>query len=101
MLRLTELKLPLDHTERDLEAAALKHLRIAAQDMIGYSVFRRATDARNKSAITLIYTLDIEVRNEVAVLKRLARPRNISPAPDLRYRFVARAPRRFARPIVI
>ena len=64
MLRLTELKLPLDHAESEIEAAALKRLRIKPRDLIGYSVFRRAVDARKKSAIALIYTLDIDVRDE-------------------------------------
>ena len=101
MLRLTDLKLPLDHTPGDLNAAVLKRLRIPAQDLIDYKIFRRGTDARKKSAIALIYTLDVEVRSEAALLKRLARDRNVSRSPDLRYRFVARAPERCSRPIVI
>jgi len=101
MLRLTELKLPLDHTQSDLKAAVLKRMRIAAQDLIDFTVFRRATDARKKSNITLTYTLDIDVRNEGAVLARLTRDRNISRTPDLRYRFVARAPEQSSRPIII
>jgi len=101
MLRLTELKLPLDHTENDLRTAVINRLRIKPEDLARYTVFRRAADARKKPTIVLIYTLDIELRDEAAVLKRLSRDRNISPAPDLRYRFVARAPGRFTRPIVI
>jgi hypothetical protein len=46
MLRLTELKLPLDHEQGAIESAILKRLKISASDFIGYSVFRRATDAR-------------------------------------------------------
>jgi uncharacterized protein len=101
MLRLTELKLPLDHAEDDLKQAVLGRLRIGLQDLVGFTVFRRATDARKKSAIALIYTLDIEVRDQASVLRLLARDRNISLSPDLRYRLVARAPDRFTRPVVI
>jgi uncharacterized FAD-dependent dehydrogenase len=103
MLRLTEFKLPLDHAEGEIRAAVLKRLRIGAQDLLGYSVFRRAVDARKKSAIALIYTLDIDVRNEAAVLKRLAADRNLSRAPDVSYRFVTRAPdqQAGARPVII
>ena len=102
MLRLTELKLPLDHADDAIEAAVLKRLQIKPQDLIGCSVFRRAVDARKKSAIALIYTLDIEVRNEAAVLKRLAGDRNLSVAPDVSYRFKTRAPDdRALRPVVI
>ena len=102
MLRLTELKLPLDHAEDEIEAAILKRLKLPPHDLIRYSVFRRAADARKRSAIMLTYTLDIEVRNEAALLRRLSGDRNLSVAPDLDYRFVARAPdRAVARPIVI
>jgi uncharacterized protein len=102
MLRLTDLKLPLDHAESKITSAVLKRLRIRPPDLIGYSVFRRAVDARKRSAISLIYTLDIDVRNEAAVLKRSAGDRNISPAPDTNYRFVIRAQEReTSRPVVI
>jgi len=72
MLRLTELKLPLDHAEAELEATLLQRLGVAAADLVGFSVFRRAVDARKKSAIALIYTLDVAVRDEKALLRRLA-----------------------------
>jgi uncharacterized FAD-dependent dehydrogenase len=101
MLRLTELKLPLDHTQPEIEAALLRRLGIGAQELTGYSVFRRGVDARKKSAIVLIYTLDVEVKNEGALLKRLAGDRNISLAPDTSYRFVTHAPPDAARPVII
>src|SRR5213083_1490202 len=101
MLRLTELKLPLDHVEAELEAALLRRLGVAAADLIGFSVFRRAVDARKKSAIVLIYTLDAEVRDEEALLRRLTGDRNVSVAPDMGYRFVTHAPANAARPVVV
>ncbi|MCK9389515.1 MAG: NAD(P)/FAD-dependent oxidoreductase [Sulfuritalea sp.] len=103
MMRLTELKLPLDHTEVDLRSAILKRLGIAANELVGYSIFRRGYDARKPSAIVFIYTLDVEVRHEKALLARLENDRHVRPTPDTAYRFVARAPRTPAtlRPIVI
>jgi uncharacterized FAD-dependent dehydrogenase len=102
MLRLSEVKLPLDHTERDIEAAILTRLRIAAEELIRYSIFRRAVDARKSAAIVFIYTLDIEVKNEAALLGRLRGDRHVSTAPDTGYDFVAKAPSNFPhRPIVI
>ncbi len=92
MLRLTELKLALDHAEDEIKAAVLKRLNLKPQDLIGVSVYRRAVDARKRSAIALTYTLDIEVRNEAAVMKRFAGDRNVVPTPDESYRFKARAP---------
>jgi hypothetical protein len=92
MLRLTELKLPLDHSERELEAAVLERLRIAADELLGYSIFKRSHDARKRSAIVFIYTLDVEVRNEPRVLERLRGRAGVARAPDTSYRFVAQAP---------
>ena len=102
-MRLTELKLPLDHSESDLNAAILKRLGIAADELVGYSIFRRSHDARKPSAIVFIYTLDVELKNEAAVLKRLRGDRHVGPTPDTRYHFVARAPQAAAglRPVVI
>jgi uncharacterized protein len=101
MLRLTELKLPLGHPEAALREALLKRLGIAASELVSFSVFRRGVDARKRSAIALIYTLDVSVKNEPPLLKRLKGDRNISVAPDVEYKFVARAPANAARPIVI
>src|ERR1700749_2815209 len=102
MLRLTALKLPRGPRDGAIRAALLKRLRIPERDLVGFSVFRRSTDARKKPAIVLTYTLDVEVADEARLLKRLAGDRNITRAPDMTYRFVARAPSQSAtRPVVI
>src|ERR1700749_3461489 len=102
MLRLTALKLPRGPRDGAIRAALLKRLRIPERDLVAFSVFRRSTDARKKPAIVLTYTLDVEVADEARLLKRLAGDRNITRAPDMSYRFVARAPAQAAtRPVVI
>ncbi len=102
MLRLTEIKLPLNHPEDDLKAAILARLGIAADELIGYSIFRRGFDARKLSAIQFVYTLEVEVRDETALLERLNKVPHISPAQDTAYHFVAQAPKDLTeRPIVI
>ena len=102
MLRLTEVKLPLDHSEADIQAAILRRLGITADDLAGYSIFRRSHDARNKTAIAVIYSLDVQLNNEAAHLPRLQGMAQVAPTPDMEYRFVAHAPAGpAARPIVI
>ena len=102
MLRLTEVKLPLDHSEDDLKTAILKRLGISASELASYAIYRRSHDARRPSAITFIYTLEVEVKDEAALLMRLKNTPHISPAPDTRYHFVTQAPKNLAgRPIVI
>ena len=70
MLRLTELKLPLDHTAAELEAAIAERLEIEPAALLRYSVAKRGNDARRKSAIKLVYALDVTVVDEPAVLAR-------------------------------
>ncbi len=102
MLRLTEIKLPLDHAEGDLRAAILARLGMADRGLTSVSIFRRAVDARKKSTISLIYTLDVTVSDEAEVLKRLAGDKHIGPAPDTTYKFVTHAPQKMSeRPLVI
>ena len=102
MLRITELKLPLDHTDDDLKAAILKRLGVDAADLVGYTVFRRGYDARKRSDIVFIYSVDVELRQESVVVARRAGDAHIRPTPDMRYRYVAQAPAGFTnRPVVI
>jgi uncharacterized FAD-dependent dehydrogenase len=101
MLRLTELKLPLDHAEVELRAALLKRLGIAVDELVTFSVVRRAVDVRKRSAIVLIYSLDVEVRDEKALSRRLKGDRNVSVAPDMDYRFVTQAPANATRPVIV
>ncbi|MGH8505825.1 MAG: NAD(P)/FAD-dependent oxidoreductase, partial [Stenotrophobium sp.] len=102
MLRLTELKLPLDHAPEAIAAAVLERLAIAADDLVSCSIFRRGVDARKARSIFFIYTLDVEVRDEARVLARHGRDAHVGPAPDMRYQFVAQARSKPAmRPVVI
>ncbi|MCG5501605.1 NAD(P)/FAD-dependent oxidoreductase [Ectothiorhodospira lacustris] len=103
MLRITELKLPLDHPEAALREAIVTRLGIDAADLVGFRLFRRSYDARKKhSEIQFIYTVDVEVRNEAALLKRLAQDRHVGPAPDMRYRPEVHAPEGLReRPVVV
>ncbi len=106
MVRITELRLPLAHAEGDLRPAVLARLGVDDADLIALTVFRRAYDARRKSAVVLIYTLDCRLRDPVAVLARHGGDPHIRPAPDTRYCFVGHAPADFRaggrpRPVVV
>jgi len=100
MLRLTEIKLPLDHPEAALPAAIVTRLGIAPDAVLRWNVFKRSYDARKRQAIHLIYTVDVELEDEAAVEARA--PAHVTRTPDMRYRFVAHAPAGLTeRPIVI
>ncbi|MFL9927100.1 NAD(P)/FAD-dependent oxidoreductase [Herbaspirillum lusitanum] len=102
MLRITEIQLPLNHAEAELPAAIIDRLGIAAGDLLNFTLFRRSYDARKKSAVTLNYTVDVEVADEAALLARHQNAKNIGPTPDTSYHFVGRAPSNLkSRPVVI
>ncbi len=102
MLRLTELKLPLDHPPDALRAAILQRLALKDDALLSVSIFKRSVDARKKHAMLLIYAVDIEVNNEAALLQQFRKDRNIAPTPDMAYRLVGHAPDVLSsRPLVV
>lgn len=108
MLRLTDLKLPLNHTADALAAALIKKLGIMPDDLVSFTVFKRSFDARKKHNILLIYQLDVVLTEmaEQAVLVRFAEQAFVKPSPDTSYQFVAQALTDFPtaeqqRPIII
>ncbi len=107
MLRLTELKLPLDHGPEAIVPAIAARLGVAEADVLSHALFRRGYDARRRGAVCLVYTFDAAVRDEDAVLARHAGGSHVQRAPDMGYRFVtdggaAQASRPgFSRPVVI
>ncbi len=102
MLRLTELRLPLDHGPDALSAAICERLAVKPNQIIDYQIARRAHDARRKSAILMVYSVDVAVQDEAAVLASLNGDIRVRPTPDQTYRPVVQATGREAsRPIVI
>jgi len=104
MLRLTELRLPLEHPEPALEQAILKKLDIPKSALVDFSVFKRSYDARKKHAMLFVYSVDVSVRDEASVLRKLRGDASVKPSPDTGYHFVGHAPPGFApahRPVVV
>jgi len=104
MLRLNEVKLPLNHTDAELKQAILERLQIDAGVMLGFTVYKRSYDARKKANISLIYSLDIETSDDAGILQRRKHDVHLMTAPDMDYKFVAQgvnADGKQPRPVVI
>ncbi len=103
MIRITELHVPLDYTPETLRQAILKRLGIPATDLIDFTLYKRSYDARNrKKGIFFICIVDVTVRDEAALLKRMARDGHVNVAPDTSYHPVAQARASLAdRPLVV
>ena len=102
MLRVSEIKLPLDHPEEALHHAILDKLQISAGDLKSFSIFKRSFDARRKSAIVFVYIVDVETTKEEQLLAQFENDPHVSAAPDTTYKVVAKAPDDLkTRPVVI
>lgn len=64
MIRLQQVKLPIDHTMEDLENKIRKLLRMNKQADIQYKIYRRSLDARKKDNMSYVYHIDVYVPNE-------------------------------------
>lgn len=102
MLRLTNIKLDLNHQADELEQAVLERLNISKEDLIDFTVFKRGYDARRKNNIILMYTLDVDTTKNEQLLLAFSKDQHIKQSPDTRYKFVAQAPENLTqRPVVI
>jgi uncharacterized protein len=102
MLRVSEIKLPLNHGPDALKSALLKKLRVSAKELTSFTVFKRGVDARKKSAILYAYIVDAEVADEADVLRRVKNDPHVTRTPNLDYPGAGRAPSAsFLRPVVI
>lgn len=89
MLRLTEIKLPLDHDADALPAAIRARLGVTVEELVTFTIFRRGVDARRRSAIHFIYTVDVETTCDAQLLVKFANDPHLVPTPDTNYRFIA------------
>ncbi len=103
MIRISQLILPLDHVEADLEAAIRRRLGVAAKAPLEFTVFKRSHDARKRRAILLVYTVDVRTPEAASILSRLKEDPWVSETPDMSYRFVTeRTSRKIEpRPVVV
>ena len=105
MIRLTEIKLPLNHAPEELTTAITTKLKISAEQMASFVMFKRGYDARNKRNIQLIYTLDItltdsDLTNDLLV--QFESDNHVKATPDTSYKYVGAAPKDLTeRPVVI
>jgi len=106
MLRLTDIRLPLDHPPEALLAVIQSRLQLAADERVDYTIAKRSHDARKRGAIGLIYSVDVATPRAAEILARVAAaaqgqppsgPQPITPTPDTSYRLLTQAPADFAR----
>src|SRR6186713_3418430 len=104
MIRLTELKLPLDHAESALPDLAAQTLGVAAAELQNVHIHKRSFDAR-KADLLKVYIVDVTLADadqESALLAKFSGNPHILPTPDMAYRTMGKAPAGLPlRPVVV
>jgi uncharacterized FAD-dependent dehydrogenase len=100
MLRVNDIKQPVDHTPESLVKAILAKLNIGKGELLDYRIIRQAVDARKKKAILLVYSIDADVKNEKRFLDR-RKSMGIVPAPELAYHEVTSGREKLSGPPLI
>ena len=104
MIRLSELKLPLDHPEHSLLELIQSTLKVLPEEIKSFSIHKRSYDAR-KQKLLLVYIADVELHStqlEAQLLATFSTNSHIRPAPDMAYHLVTKVSEAPAiRPVVI
>jgi uncharacterized FAD-dependent dehydrogenase len=101
MIRLSELKLPLDHEAVDLDHLVRRTLGVPATDIVRIDLFKRSVDAR-KANLLRVYVVDVLLSGpalEHAVLQRLAGEPHVVPSPDMAYHLPCQVPAQNGPPL--
>lgn len=76
MIRISQLKLEVHHTEADLRAKILGLLRIREDELISYTRKKQSLDARRKPQLFYVYTIDVKVKNENGIKKHFRKQKH-------------------------
>ena len=100
MIQVQQLKLPVGHKENALLEALISKLHVKKDEILSFEVAKRSLDARKKPELFYSYVVNVQVKNQAAVLKR--KPKNTIPFEKKLYQLpspLKESPSR--RPVII
>ncbi|MDO4344427.1 MAG: FAD-dependent oxidoreductase [Eubacteriales bacterium] len=100
MIRIQQLRLPLDYTDETLKKAAAEALHIPLEQVQRLHLVKRSLDARKKQDIHYIAALDVQVKKENAILHK-QKNANITAVQETVYQYPTPGSRRLSQPPVI
>lgn len=102
MIRVNQLKLPIEHSEEMLRRQIIKTLRLKNEkDLIHYQIRKQSIDARKKNELSFVYTVDVEVKQGDTILHK-NKNANIIKAKDIHYHFPAAGEKQLShRPVIV
>ena len=100
MIKLTNLTVPLGFTEKQLYQAAAKRLRVARKDILYIQYLKKSIDARKKPHISVVLALALQLKNEAAVLGKMASDKDVQSYTPYQYH-IPQCQLSDARPVVV
>lgn len=102
MIRVNQLKLPIEHSEEMLRRQIIKTLHLKNEkDLIRYQIRKQSIDARRKNELSFVYTVDVELKQESMILHK-NKNSNISKAKDIHYHFPDAGEKQLShRPVIV
>jgi len=102
MIRITQIKLNIEHTKEELRKKLLCLLRIEKEMLLSYQIKKQSIDARKKPLLFFVYTIDVEVKDESKVLKRHSKNATVSQVNITPYVFPESGKEKLAhRPVIV
>ena len=80
MIRVQDIKLSLEENQEVLPIKIAKKLKIKPSDIVKYTIFKEAIDARKKEDIKLVYTVDVETKKDEVLLEKYPNLKRADPA---------------------
>ncbi len=101
MIRVRNIRLAFDHDDEAIKNEIALRLGISQDAILSYRLARRSIDARSRSGIYFVYTLDVQVADDSEVLEKFANDTDISSAPNLEYRMPQVLRESEKRPLIV
>ena len=99
MIRISQIKLPINHTEEDLSKQISKLLKVN-KDNFKYKIAKKSIDAR-KEDVKYIYTVDVEISNEKKIISKVNN-KNIMLTKNEKYEFINPGEKKLNhRPVIV
>lgn len=100
MIRISQIKLNLDHTKEELRKSIIKILKIEQKDIMEFTIVKQSIDARKKNDIKFIYSVDVKLVDEKKM--RILNNGNISFVKENTYEFIVDGNEKLKnRPIIV
>lgn len=101
MIRINQLKLSINHTEKELREAVYKKLRVTPEIVRSITIRKQSIDARKKTEIKYIYAVDVLAKEEDKIVKRV-KDVNVALVTESEYSFTIQGKDSLKeRPIVV